>query len=282
MKVDDEVVISPLYSDRIDELVNAQIDIFADYIIPLRSSPQFFREFMRSVGGRLDDIIVATQRDRIVGYVNPVVDQKEAWVGGLGVIPSHRGQGVGTKLMEAAEEAVRRRGVDEMILEVIEGNSSATRLYTTMGYVEHRSYLSADGKAARFAGFGRKPESVGVEEVADLHRATYADACWQKRKASALVESGRTCETYAVDGGFVMLRRVGTTGFVPFIGVLPEKRKRGIGTSLAKFALDRLWELGAFKVAIYNVNDDLPTKRMLDKFDFAVTLRQIEMRKPLD
>jgi GNAT superfamily N-acetyltransferase len=63
--------------------------------------------------------------------------------------------------------------------------------------------------------------------------------------------------------------------------VVPEKRGTGIGTALAKFALSRLWDQGAFKVALYNVNEDLPTSRLLDKFDMKVTLKQNEMRKHL-
>jgi hypothetical protein len=78
-----------------------------------------------------------------------------------------------------------------------------------------------------------------------------------------------------------LVRSVETSGFIPFLGVVIEKRHRGIGTSLMKFALTRLWNLGAFKVAVYNVNDDVPTMQLLDMFDFKVTLKQIEMKKKL-
>jgi len=74
---------------------------------------------------------------------------------------------------------------------------------------------------------------------------------------------------------------VDTSGYIPFLGVVPDRRGSGIGTALAKYALTRLWEHGAFKVALYNVNEDLPTLRMLDKFDFKVTMKQIEMRRRL-
>ena len=86
---------------------------------------------------------------------------------------------------------------------------------------------------------------------------------------------------YKVDGGFVMVRTIETSGFVPFLGVVPEMRRKGVGTSLAKFALSRLHDLGAFKTALYNVNEDAATLRMLDMFDFKVTLKQTEMRKTL-
>ncbi|HIH01797.1 TPA: GNAT family N-acetyltransferase [Thermoplasmata archaeon] len=277
----DELVLKRLSADHLDKLITAQNDIFSDYVIPIRSSREFFVEFMRSVGGRMGDIIVAHQGDDIVGYVNPVLDGRQVWIGGLGVVPRMRRDGVGTKLMEAAEEFAESMGADEVILEVIEANTAARRLYEGLGYEPQATYLSAEGKAAQFAGFGPTPDKAQLDEVEGIHARSYKDSCWQRRKRAALAESARTCEIYKSEGGFVMLRRVSSTGFIPFLGVDPSLRRNGVGTWLAKFALNRLWELGAFKVAMYNVNDDEATRRMLDMFDFAVTLKQLEMRKEL-
>ena len=266
---------------RIDDLVEAQNEIFSDYVIPMRSSKVFFLEFLRTVGGQLKDVLVARVDDRIVGYVNPVVDGAEAWIGGVGVVPAMRRRGVARTLMRAAEESAAERGAETIILEVIEGNLGALRLYEREGYTKSGCYISAEGKPMHFAGFGEFPERVSAEDVADIHSMTYADHCWQRRKRSSLFEAGKGSETYAAEGGFVMLRRAGTTGFVTFLGVRPDLRRRGIGTSLGKFALNRLWEMGVYKVAVYNAKEDLATSRMFDKFDFAVTLRQLEMRKGL-
>lgn len=277
----DELVLKKLSADQLDKLIEAQNDIFSDYVIPIRSSRDFFVEFMRSVGGRMGDIIVAHHGDDIVGYVNPVLDGRQVWIGGLGVVPRMRRTGIATRLMEAAEEFAESEGAEEVTLEVIEANTAARRLYDGLGYEPQATYLSAEGKAVQFAGFGPEPERAQLDEVEGLHARSYKDTCWQRRKRSALVESARTCEIYRTEGGFVMLRRVSSTGFIPFLGVDPPLRRNGMGTWLAKFALNRLWELGAFKVAIYNVNDNDATRRMLDMFDFAVTLKQQEMRKRL-
>ncbi len=277
----DEFEIANLPPRRMDDLVDAQREIFSDYLVPIQISRDFMQSYMRSIGGDVKDIIVAMEGDAIVGFVNPVVDGDEAWIGGLGVAPRFRRRGLGRRLMTAAEEAVRSRGAERLTLEVIEGNVQAIELYTDLGYSRNASYVSAEGRPMQFAGFGTRPAKATLDEVRDIHSEAYSGACWQRRKVSALVESCSGSEAYSVGDGFVVLRRIGATGFVPFLGVVPEKRGRGIGTSLAKFALNRLWELGAFKVALYNVNDDLATSRMLDKFDFKVTLRQIEMRKDL-
>ncbi|MEM2892217.1 MAG: GNAT family N-acetyltransferase [Thermoplasmata archaeon] len=276
-----DVEIRRLDPDRLDELVEVQNDIFSDYIVPMRSSRQFFLDFQKSVGGDLEDVLVAVSGDRIVGYANPVIDGQEAWIGGVGVVPGMRGKGIGKMLMLEAESFCRDRGVRELYLEVIEGNTRAQMLYERLGYVETRRFVTAEGRPTRFEGFGEPPRKAGLEEIVRLHQRSYAATCWQRRKVEALVHAARSAECYATDGGFVLVRSIDTNGFIPFLGVVPEKRGRGIGTVLARFALTRLWTLGAFKVGVYNVNEDAPTLRMLDKFDFKVTMRQIEMMKTL-
>ncbi len=281
MGEESSVRIEKLQSSQLDALIAAQNEIFADYIIPMKSSRQFFLDFLKSVGGSLDNILVAIENGRIVGYVNPVIDESEGWIGGVGVAPSHRGRGLGRRLMLEAERFCHSRGVREVTLEVIEGNARAQRLYEDLGYKGTRKYLTAEGRPARFEGYGEKPVAASMSELISFHERTYQDTCWQRRKTDSLVQSARGADCFKVDEGFVIVRTVETSGFIPFLGVLPEKRRRGIGTSLAKFALTRLWEQGAFKVAVYNVNDDMPCLRLLDVFDFKVTLKQLEMRKKL-
>lgn len=273
--------IKHLERGQLDELIDAQNEIFSDYIIPMKSSREFFLDFQRSVGGDLRNVFVAMVGGNMVGYINPVIDAREAWIGGVGVVPGMRGRGIGHRLMLSAEAFCRSRGVREIYLEVIEGNDRAQKLYEELGFSATRKFLTAEGKPARFEGFGIVPRKADVSEVLPLHDRAYRDTCWQRRKTEAIVESARAAECYVVSGGFVLVRTVDTSGFIPFLGVSPEKRGKGIGTSLAKFALTRLWDLGAFKVALYNVNDDLPTLRMLDKFDFKITMKQIEMKKQL-
>lgn len=274
--------IEHLAHGQLDALIETQNRIFEDYIIPIRSSRQFFIDFLKSVGGDLRSVLVALDDDEMVGYVNPVVDGDEAWIGGIGVLPSHRGRGVGTRMMLEVEQECVGKGVREISLEVIEGNDRAKRLYDRLGYIGTRRYLTAEGRPIRFEGFGQMPEPATQAEIVRLHAISYGDTCWQKRKADAVISSARGAECYKVDGGFVLVRSIDTSGFIPFLGVAPEKRRTGIATSLTKFALTRLWTLGSFKVTVYNVNEDPQTLKLLDMFDFKVTLKQLEMKKRID
>ena len=273
--------IQRLNPEQLDALVAAQNEIFADYIIPTKSTKQFFIEFLKSVGGSLTDVQVALDGTRIVGYVNPVIDGREGWIGGIGVVPDCRSKGVGTQLLNSAEAECRMRGVESIFLEVIDGNDRAKKLYESLGYVTVRKFVTAEGKPARFEGFGQSPKVASFSDVLYLHERAYSNACWQRRKRAAIVQSAKGAELYKMEGGFVVIRTVDTNGFIPFLGVIPEARGRGVGTGLAKFALTRLWDAGAYKVALFNLNEDQATMRLLDKFDFKVTMKQTEMMKSL-
>ena len=268
-------------TSSLDDLVDAQNRIFADYIVPIRSSRTFFIDFLKSVGGDLGNVLVAAEGSQIVGYVTPVQDKREGWIGGIGVMPGYRGRGIGTDLMAAAEGMLKERGVTDVYLEVIEGNQKAQRLYERLGYRPRRKLLCAEGRPTRLEGYGDPPERTTLAEILAIHERSYSEACWQRRKPEAVIQSAREADMYRTEGGFVMVRKVDTNGFIPFLGVVPAMRRKGVGTSLARFALTRLHELGAFKASVFNAEENEPNLRMLDMFDFKITMKQIEMRKTL-
>jgi ribosomal protein S18 acetylase RimI-like enzyme len=54
------------------------------------------------------------------------------------VEPASRNEGIGSALLDAAEEALRERGAKVLSLEVLARNESARRLYENRGYEPHR------------------------------------------------------------------------------------------------------------------------------------------------
>ncbi|MGB2635592.1 MAG: GNAT family N-acetyltransferase [Candidatus Acidiferrum sp.] len=65
---------------------------------------------------------------------------KGAWIDELFVESSHRGQGIGTQLLDLAESASRESGAEFLHLEVTHGNR-ANELYRRRGFVDHNRYL---------------------------------------------------------------------------------------------------------------------------------------------
>jgi len=54
------------------------------------------------------------------------------------VEPASRSQGIGSALLDTAEEALREQGAKVLSLEVLERNENARRLYENRGYEPHR------------------------------------------------------------------------------------------------------------------------------------------------
>lgn len=63
----------------------------------------------------------------------------------LAVIPSHRGRGVGRRLLEAAEGKARELGCCKLTLEVLENNRAAVHLYRAAGFAQATYQESAGG-----------------------------------------------------------------------------------------------------------------------------------------
>ena len=82
----------------------------------------------------LDASRVAYRDGRPVGLVNLGVRERDAWIGGVGVVPSARRSGVGEALMRAVHDEARSRGVERVWLEVIVENTGASALYERLGY----------------------------------------------------------------------------------------------------------------------------------------------------
>jgi len=60
----------------------------------------------------------------------------DVWIiGDVGVLPAYRRRGIARKLMEATLDLIRSRGGKKAILEVIDGNLPAIRLYEQLGFV---------------------------------------------------------------------------------------------------------------------------------------------------
>jgi ribosomal protein S18 acetylase RimI-like enzyme len=55
----------------------------------------------------------------------------------LGVMPEHRGRGVGKALLAAIEAEAERRGACKVTLEVLSGNEWAKALYRSLGYANY-------------------------------------------------------------------------------------------------------------------------------------------------
>jgi ribosomal protein S18 acetylase RimI-like enzyme len=84
------------------------------------------------------------------GTIQGIVDRgRGGMIQNVGIVPGHRGLGLGTCLIEQALAGFRARGLRTTALEVTADNSGAVRLYQRLGFRRTRTIYKAGDAAAR-------------------------------------------------------------------------------------------------------------------------------------
>jgi ribosomal protein S18 acetylase RimI-like enzyme len=78
---------------------------------------------------------VALADGDVIGTVMAGYDGHRGWVYSMAVHPDWRGDGLGSQLLAAAEEALAARGCVKINLQVLPGNGNAQAFYEANGYV---------------------------------------------------------------------------------------------------------------------------------------------------
>ena len=82
---------------------------------------------------------VAVDDNAVVGTIMAGYDGHRGWIYSVAVSPSHRRQGIGSRLVSHAEHALACKGCMKINLQIMEGNESVAAFYSSLGYsVEKR------------------------------------------------------------------------------------------------------------------------------------------------
>lgn len=100
------------------------------------SRPWSFDAFSKTLSDENYIVIIAKDRDALLGYCVLLCTGGEADITNVCTAPVARGKGVATDILVALMEAGKARGVKEYFLEVRESNVPARRLYTKLGFEE--------------------------------------------------------------------------------------------------------------------------------------------------
>jgi len=148
------------------------------------------------------------------------------WIGGMGVAPDFRGRGLGERIMQEVLASARRQGVRRVLLEVLEQNAPAIRLYERLGFARTRDLEVWTFPAPAFEDGGPALEPVPVDEAhAFVREHRPAPEPWQR-----------------ADGTLAALREDGA----PFEGVLANRGGRTVGAMIARSTGGRA---GVFQLA---------------------------------
>lgn len=121
-----------------EDFLDAFNTAYSDYYVPIYMEHAPMLRLIERDGIDLSASWVAKEGGRVVGVGMLAQRGARGWIGGLGVVPSHRGQGIGRGIMDALIQSGHTRNLTEIWLEVISVNHPARRLYDQLGFASIR------------------------------------------------------------------------------------------------------------------------------------------------
>jgi ribosomal protein S18 acetylase RimI-like enzyme len=102
-----------------------------------RESPE---NFSRQMKAGLQVVFGAMDGEKLVGVVVVTHDGRKGWVNRLGVVPDYRRQGIGTRLVQTAEDHIHALGLEIVAALIEHGNDASLSMFKRAGYRVHDIY----------------------------------------------------------------------------------------------------------------------------------------------
>lgn len=113
---------------------------FSDYIVPLYYSETELIHRINSLSLSETDSKILLSQNQPAGIMlygtQDFKDNKQSWIGGIGIHPDFRRQGLALSLMNQAIKQAQQQAGDQLLLEVIIGNDRAEEIYRELGFQE--------------------------------------------------------------------------------------------------------------------------------------------------
>lgn len=127
----------------LEQLTVAYNQTRIDYIVPMPMNVARLREYINRYDVDLSASWVAVSGSVILGLGMLGIREGRAWITRVGVLPSGRRQGTGRAIIDSLLASAAERELEQVWLEVIEGNEPARQLFVTSGFEQTRELLVA-------------------------------------------------------------------------------------------------------------------------------------------
>ena len=100
-------------------------------INPVDDSPEGLARYIRR---NPNTSFVAVDDGRVIGTILAGHDGRRGIFHHVSVLPEHRGQGIGRMLVDSAMEALRKEGINKVLLVVFDHNENGNAFWEHMGF----------------------------------------------------------------------------------------------------------------------------------------------------
>ncbi len=216
--------------DRLAQIMNAG---FEDYLVPVQLTTDRMSRLVAQDGVDLQLSQIAMQQDEPVGL--GLIAQR-GWtsrLAAMGIAKEARGMGIGKQLMEYFIDAAKKRDNHTMVLEVIEQNEPAVKLYQKMGF-ETKSRLVGFSGVELQGVANTALRQIDVPEMTRyLYRYGPSNLPWQVAP-EAFSNAGGVYQAFQLDQavGLFVLFPEAEFAIIQSIVVPPEHQRQGQASNL--------------------------------------------------
>lgn len=263
---------------------------FADYVVPVQLSEEQLQDKVEREGIAPNCCVGAFAGGEMVGFILTGLGEWQgkptAYNAGTGVVPGFRGHGLTQQMYAFLLPKLREQGVEQCLLEVIQGNTPALKAYQQIGFKITRS-LSCFRSMGDLLLEAKPPGGIVIAQAIQPDALLYTSFCeveptWQN-STEALHRSMNQAQTLEARD-----EHQGVVGYISFfqrngavaqLAVAAQWRNQGIATALLREAVKRV-EVPS--VMFLNIEDR--AQRMISFLQnrrLRLLLKQYEMLLPL-
>lgn len=282
-----DIEIRPLAGTGFDEIADAFLEAFADYNISFSRSQ--FKDMLKRRGADMGLSFGAFCEGRIVSFIINGIGNfdgaKCAYDTGTGTVKEFRGEGLTDRIFDYSLPFLAQAGVERYVLEVLQENVPAVRIYRRHGFAITREFdcYSMPKNSLYFSRRGCTGEfrRVAADEIASLSGFDSFMPSWQ----NSIESVKRGDDAMFCIAAYINGKAVGygvaepEYGDIAQIAVDREYRCRGVGSDILSVLVEACH---GEMVRMVNVESGcIELASFLKKAGFTLACRQFEMQREI-
>lgn len=228
----------PASNYTVPEMVTILNHGFEDYFIPIQFTNSMFLNMLHKDGIDLSAsrVLLADSQPTGIALIAPRGARRVSRLAAMGIAKEIRGKGAGSWLMNALIDEACKRGDKEMVLEVIEQNEPAVRLYQNYGFERVRRLVGYMGKSNDATENEKSDlQPIDLSEISQLiSQYGLPDLPWQL-SGETLVQTQPPLYAYRIEQAYVVTSNPEAEHVVIWsLLVEPQARGHGLASKMLK------------------------------------------------
>lgn len=268
----------------VEMIHEAFVDAFSEYEVKLDMPLGKLVEMMKTRDLNLDFSVGCFEGEKLVGFIltgyRETGGKKTCYDGGTGVIKAFQRKGIGEMMLKELLQLLKEKGVSRFVLEVLENNTPAIKLYGKYGFAKTRKLYCFEIDKEKLRPVPDRGFGISVVNPATIveneEKYSLFTPTWQNENQSVLnVKENYTLVSLSCSGRVLCYGYVHKTkGDIPQIGILDEWKNWGLEAHLiVELAKHTVSE----KLIVLNVEAGNYLVETLHKLGFRNTVNQWEM-----